>query len=250
MLKLRKILSSSNFMILFGIFLLIIGLGGIWLQNVRENSTIILESAGGAGPNGNDPNAFRPPLQAEIIVPLATEVISNPDGSQVEVTPPPQPIGKIPERLEIPSIQLDAPIFPEHYKQIFLGDQVYIQWRVPFRRAAGWHDTTALLGDAGNTVLNGHNNAYGEVFKDLVNLQEGDMINVYSGESVFEYKVNLVLLLPEKYQSIEVRIKNASWIMPTTDERLTLVTCWPQESNTHRLIVVAFPVNNDPQATQ
>jgi len=106
------------------------------------------------------------------------------------------------------------------------------------------------LGDVGNTVLNGHHNAYGEVFKDLVELKEGDLIEVYSGDSKYVYKVNTILLLPEKYQSMEERIENASWIMPTTDERVTLVTCWPPESNTHRLIVVAFPVKEIPLATQ
>jgi LPXTG-site transpeptidase (sortase) family protein len=29
--------------------------------------------------------------------------------------------------------------------------------------------------------------------------------------------------------------------MPSTDERLTLITCWPYETNTHRLIIVALP---------
>ena len=37
-------------------------------------------------------------------------------------------------------------------------------------------------------------------------------------------------------------MENAAWIMPSEDERLTLVTCWPYTSNTHRLIIVARPV--------
>jgi sortase A len=42
---------------------------------------------------------------------------------------------------------------------------------------------------------------------------------------------------------LSVRRKNAQWIMPTGDERLTLVTCWPYEwpGNSHRVIVVARP---------
>jgi sortase (surface protein transpeptidase) len=67
---------------------------------------------------------------------------------------------------------------------------------------------------------------------------------VYSGDTLFTYKVNMILLLPEKYQSMEERINNANWILPTTDERLTMVTCWPPEGNTHRLIIVAFPVKS------
>ena len=34
----------------------------------------------------------------------------------------------------------------------------------------------------------------------------------------------------------------ASTTTPTTDERITLITCWPYTSNTHRLIIVAKPI--------
>jgi len=40
-----------------------------------------------------------------------------------------------------------------------------------------------------------------------------------------------------------VRRQNARWIAPTTDERLTLVTCWPYTGNSHRLIIVAKPAD-------
>jgi sortase A len=40
---------------------------------------------------------------------------------------------------------------------------------------------------------------------------------------------------------LEIRMANAEWLGGTDDERLTLVTCWPQKSNTHRLIIVARP---------
>jgi len=219
------------------------------MQSIQENSTVVLVNSG-SGTNAEDVNAFRPPLQEQVapFVPVVTGL--EPNSSQPLEVPVAQSIGKRPDRMEIPSIKLDTPILPEHYKEITLNDQVYIQWRVPFRRASGWHDTTAMLGEIGNTVLNGHHNAYGEVFKDLIDLKEGDLIDIYSGGIRFVYKVNTILLLPEKYQSMDERIENASWIMPTTDERVTLVTCWPPESNTHRLIVVAFPLQDVPSATQ
>jgi len=40
-------------------------------------------------------------------------------------------------------------------------------------------------------------------------------------------------------------LQNARWIMASSDERLTLVTCWPAYSNTHRLILVAKPIQLD-----
>jgi len=247
MIKIRKIFTSTNLIILAGLALLVIGLGSFILQYVQDNTVKVLVNA---GVDGSDPNAFRPPLQVEATLPPASALTTGEPNTSVNETGLLQSSGKIPDRLKIDSINLDVPILPEHYKEIYQNDQVFIQWRVPFRRASGWHDTTALLGDVGNTVLNGHHNAYGEVFKDLVELKEGDLIEVYSGDSKYVYKVNTILLLPEKYQSMEERIENASWIMPTTDERVTLVTCWPPESNTHRLIVVAFPVKEIPLATQ
>jgi sortase (surface protein transpeptidase) len=49
------------------------------------------------------------------------------------------------------------------------------------------------------------------------------------------------MILAEEGQEIGVRLENARWLQPSDDERLTLVTCWPQWSNTHRLIIVARP---------
>jgi sortase A len=42
---------------------------------------------------------------------------------------------------------------------------------------------------------------------------------------------------------VDQRLANALWIMPSKDERLTLITCYPYDSNTHRLIIVARPAD-------
>lgn len=156
------------------------------------------------------------------------------------------PVGLVPNRLVIPAIYLDAPVVPVHYKDIEADGAIYHQWLVPTQFAAGWQDESAQLGLPGNTVLNGHHNAYGMVFENLVKLSEGDVILVYSGEVQFRYVVVEKLLIPERGQTLETRLDNARWIQSSDDERLTLVTCWPAESNTHRVIIVAFP-ENEPQ---
>ncbi|HMQ55905.1 MAG TPA: sortase, partial [Anaerolineae bacterium] len=58
----------------------------------------------------------------------------------------------------------------------------------------------------------------------------------------YEYVVDFKTIVKEKGESVDVRRKNAQWIAPTNDERLTLVTCWPYTNNTHRVIVVAKPL--------
>jgi sortase (surface protein transpeptidase) len=55
--------------------------------------------------------------------------------------------------------------------------------------------------------------------------------------------VTEVLILPEAGQPLEVRIENAYYVLPTDDERLTLVTCHPYGSLRNRLIVIAHPTN-------
>lgn len=151
----------------------------------------------------------------------------------------------IPDRLVIPAIRLDAPVISATLKNIEYQGKPYQQWVAPNSPAAGLLTTSAPLGVAGNTVLIGHHNVYGEVFGHLVDLKVGDLIRVYSGDKEFTYVIGLKLILPERFQPLEVRLKNAQWIAPSQDERLTLVTCWPADNNTHRLIIVATPVNLD-----
>jgi LPXTG-site transpeptidase (sortase) family protein len=90
--------------------------------------------------------------------------------------------------------------------------------------------------------MNGHHNIYGEVFRDLYRVQVGEEIEVTSGDKVFTYVVVYTGVLPERNQPLDVRLANAEWIQGTEDERLTLITCWPYESNTHRVVVVAVPL--------
>lgn len=143
-----------------------------------------------------------------------------------------------PTRIVIAAINLDAPIEPVSWSEA----NGVSMWDIPNHFAAGWLKTTAPIGSAGNTVLDGHHNMAGEVFRHLVDLKAGDRIEVYSNDRGFSYQVTALHILPDRDQPIEVRRQNALWIQPTLDERLTLVTCWPYTTNTHRLIVVARPI--------
>lgn len=148
----------------------------------------------------------------------------------------------IPSRLLIPAINLDVPIVTMGWSVIEQAGQQVSEWDVPDWRAAGWLKTSALVGAPGNTVLEGHQDIDGRVFEDLEYLQEGDEIQVQTASQTRTYVVVLRTIVPEKNQPLEVRRENARWIGPSNDERLTLVTCWPRNDNTHRLILVALPV--------
>ena len=100
---------------------------------------------------------------------------------------------------------------------------------------------SAPLGVPGNTVLNGHNTTNGEVLRDLYTSEIGDAIIIYSGDTSYTYTITEILILPEADQPLETRIENAHYILPTDDERLTLVTCHPYGSLRYRLVVIAHP---------
>ncbi len=151
--------------------------------------------------------------------------------------PPTEPV-----YLNIPAIALEAPIEPVHWMTKTTATGVTWVWQVPNHRAVGWHDTSACLGAGGNTVLNGHNYGYGEVFRNLYKLRIGDLISV-TGANGFTYTYRIVerYLLEEGNQPLSVRQQNASLAAETTDERLTLITCHPYGSTRYRLVIVARP---------
>ena len=127
------------------------------------------------------------------------------------------------------------------WKIVGEGEAAKAEWVVA-DYAAGFHRTSAYPGRPGNTVISGHNNIRGEVFRDLEKLVAGDEIIVYVAETAYAYQVAETYVLPDKWVSEEQKQENAKWIGYFPEERLTLVTCWPYEGNSHRVIVVARPV--------
>lgn len=146
-----------------------------------------------------------------------------------------------PERLVIESLDVDHRIAPVASREVEYLGAAYQQWTAPNSGELGWHDTSAKLGAVGNTVINGHSSGYGETFRDLEDLKNGDLIQVYAENVLYTYVVANTMILKERWEPIEVRMENARWINPSRDERLTLISCWPDNSNTHRVVVVAKP---------
>ncbi len=164
--------------------------------------------------------------------------VSDAPTSYNNPTVPGQPV-----RIIIPKINVDAAVHRIGLQTLFENGQRFFQWAVPSGFAAGWHETSATLGQSGNTVLNGHNNIFGEVFRDLVDLEFGDTLILYDNTGqTYTYEIQQQELLPESDQPISVRIENARWIEATGDERVTLVSCWPYATNDNRVIVIAKPV--------
>jgi len=151
-------------------------------------------------------------------------------------------------RIMADSINLDSPVVDVGWEKASQNGQTVNVWTVA-EYAAGWHKNSMLPGQGGNIVLSGHHNIKGEVFRYLVDLEPGAVISVYDqNDQQYDYAVFDKFILKDKDQPEEVRLANARWIGPFNEERLTLVTCWPYNSNSHRVIVIAKPIKTDDRA--
>jgi len=156
--------------------------------------------------------------------------------------PTPTPVPQPPTRLVIPDIGVDTPVVEVGWHEEVVDGVLLAVWDVA-DYAAGWHRTSARPGEPDNMVIAGHHNMAGEVFRDLVTLQVGAKVSVFAGDVEHVYQVTEVQVLPEKGMPLEVRQANGQWIGQTGSEMLTMVTCWPYNNNTHRVIVRALPVS-------
>jgi sortase A len=102
--------------------------------------------------------------------------------------------------------------------------------------AAGYAVTHYLFSapyGTGNTVLYGHDDIQGSIFARLYDLQAGDLIQITVGGDAQTYRVT----------GHEVVAPTAVGVLaPTSDVRLTLITCWPYNVDTKRWIVTALKV--------
>jgi sortase A len=186
----------------------------------------------------SEANKAPPAVANDAIREAERDVPSGPPATPVpnSVPAPADP----PTRVVIPAIKLDSEIVSVGWKQVLQGGKLASVWEVA-EYAAGWHQNSALPGAGGNVVLSGHHNVKGEVFRDIVGLNPGDTVTLYADDQPYTYTVESRFVVRDKGESEEKRRENASWIGPFSDERLTLVTCWPYTNNTHRVIVIAKP---------
>jgi LPXTG-site transpeptidase (sortase) family protein len=173
-------------------------------------------------------------LETAPVTPIPEPALPTP----VSVTRP--PADSPPTRLVIPKITIDIPVLPVGIKTIRERTGSRVIWAdVP--NAGGFHQTSAYPGHPGNTVINGHRDIQGSVFRHLDKVKAGDQILIYVGEEAYPYQVSETLVVPETFASTEQRADNLRLIGNMPEERLTLITCTPVGLATHRLLVIARP---------
>ncbi len=157
-------------------------------------------SPGGSRPNIEEiPSHLRPVVQSYWEIPVPT----------------PGPNHAI--RLQIPKINQDVPVVegdgPEQLK-----------------KGVGHHIYSANPGESGNVVLSAHNDIHGEIFRDLDQLEEGDLVILFSARQSYTYVVHEVLIVePTQVEYLE-----------SSDEAVTtLISCYPYLVDNKRIVVVA-----------
>lgn len=266
----RRIPFVARWMMVLGGLLVLAGLAWpVWIR-IREPAPVLGEMgavvAAVTSPvePGDSPLPVlaispSPPSRHPEHVPTPDALPHRPDSYQMRWIPtsthrppspmpcPPTPVPTTnrpihPTRIVAPAIQLDAPVVPMTWKTMIRKGRLVSEWDLP-KDAAGWHINSALPGQGDNVVISGHHNIEGKVFRHIKDLNLGDTIIVYVGSSSYVYRVSAKYLLKESGMPLEVREKNARWMLPTGDERLTLITCWPYEwpGNSHRVVVIARP---------
>lgn len=199
------------------------------------------------------------PVASTTAPPAATTV-------QPTLTPAPPPtatpalVAAAPVRLVVPDLKIDTKVVPMGWEVVQTANGPRSEWVIP-KNEAGHHIDSALLGQPGNLVISGHNNIYAQVFKpisfawdndrrikvddftDRSEILNGRQIQLFDAAgNVFTYAVTEFYRLKDTGVSVEQRIANGRFMQPTDDTRLTVITCWPPTNNTHRLIVIAKPV--------
>ena len=213
------------------------------------------------------PTATAAPASSELLLPSATPV---PAEAAAATAPPPAAttvpaatpiVASVPVRVAIPDLKLDVPVVEMGWRVVQTADGPRFDWVIP-KAEAGHHINSALLGEPGNLVISGHNNIFGQVFKpisfawdsasrtqvdsftDRSDLLTGRTLQLFDATGQqYDYVIPDFYRLKDTGVSAQQRIANARFIEPTEQAQVTIITCWPPTSNTHRLVLIAVPAN-------
>jgi sortase A len=123
------------------------------------------------------------------------------------------------------AIQIDIPAIGIWNWPVVQGDG----WE-QLKKGVGQHVGSSNPGENGNVVLSGHDDVFGEVFKDLDRLQRGDQVILYTLQQQFIYLVTETHIV----EPSQVEVMN-----PTSDPTVTLISCYPYMVDNERIVVFA-----------
>ncbi len=155
---------------------------------------------GGARPNEAEiPEHLRPLVQSLANIPIPT----------------PGPEHAI--QIQIPAISVDAPVVQ--------GDG----WE-QLKKGVGQHIGTANPGQKGNLVVSAHNDIFGEIFRHLDQLENGDQITIFTSQRAYTYVVTGSRIVEPNQVEAMAQTKEAT---------VTLISCYPYLVDDQRIVVTA-----------
>ena len=179
------------------------------------------------------PTLTATPLIRAIVLPSGHTPPNSPGGSQPNIEEIPEHLQPVVQsfwempiptqspqhaiRLQIPKLNKDVPVVegdgPEQLKK-GVGHYIY----------------SANPGESGNVVLSAHNDIHGEIFRDLDQLEAGDLVIIFSERQSYTYVVEEVLI---------VKPTQVEFLESTQSSTATLISCYPYLVDNKRIVVRA-----------
>lgn len=182
--------------------------------------------------------ALPPVTSTPLPTPLPTPT-STPTTTPLPPTPTPEP--QVPVRVVIPDIEVNASIVETTFEMVEWRGEPAFRWKSA-DYAVAHPANSARPGEAGNMLLTGHNNTAGSVFLRLSELKPGDEVIVYTADDTFTYHVESSEIVLWNGANEEQLARHFELGGYTPDETLTLISCWPYVTYSHRIYVRAKPV--------
>jgi sortase A len=224
-------------LILIGLVLLALALGLFLLARAEQRGQAVPATGSSETPLPSAISGAAPTIRLGPTAAAAATQLLPPTAIPTAASPVTRP--STPVRVIIPALGVDAPVVEVGWHVIQTGD-ARGEWET-VAGAAGHHRGSAEPGQRGNCVLSAHSSdAGGAVFRGLENLHVGDLVQVVTfDKNEYTYRVGTVLTLDEVGATQSEKREHARWLDPTDEAVLTLVTCWPPWSYTHRIVVRA-----------
>jgi sortase A len=219
-------------LLLFVEILAVLGLAGLLFNGFGLLRTLNQEVVAALRQEQNTPTAT--PLITAVVLPSGHTPPSAVGGAQFNEAEIPEhlrPLVQSLANLPVPTagpqqaVQIDIPAIAVQNWPVVQGDG----WE-QLKKGVGQHIGSANPGENGNVVLAGHDDVFGEVFRNLDKLQPGDQVILYTMQQQFIYRVTETRIVDPS----QVDVMNS-----TSDSTVTLISCYPYMVDKQRIVVFA-----------
>ncbi len=227
-------------------------LPGDWLIKIAQKFGLAFQELMEANPNIN-PQNLQP--GERLVIPMIDSQLQNIDeplseSQESSFVPVPSDLAdlatqifgdELPLQISIPVIGIEAEVVPVGWHTEVLASGKRVLWHSP-GHAAGFLVSSSIPGTGSNAVFYGHHNVNGSVFRGLDRLKSGDEVTVTNNVKTLKYVVQHVDIFEENNVSLSQKLVNLEYFAPTESDQLTILTCWPFTGNSHRVAVIADPI--------